>query len=115
MVYFTDKLGDFISSVVKSVFVGTKTIMHEEQIQTSTEQIQGDRIIRAVSITKLDGESITQFEVLDAQTHEVLSVDQTLDGTLSFESNNKILIENDSNGDMVIRTRTKVTKPIIFK
>jgi hypothetical protein len=116
MVTLTDsKTNQTVVIVVKSTIEGAETLMSDDEMKTSVGKEIGQKINKAVAITTPNGETITRFEVLDKDTSEVVSLDPTVEETTPFEADAKILIEEDSNGDIVIRARTVITREIIFK
>ena len=116
VVSFTDQIsGKAVVSAVTSSLDGTSTSMHNDAIETSVQKEQNGLNIRAVANTKLSGETATRFEIVNIDTGEVSLLDPTLDESTPFEADNKVFIENDSKGDMVIRIQTKITREIKFR
>ncbi|WP_320033517.1 Ig-like domain-containing protein [Halarcobacter sp.] len=95
------------SSTTTSSILGANTVINSEEVETSAGIIpSGSRIIKAKSITKSDGTTITRFVAVDDDNNETVLGTTLRDGSV-FNNGNTVEIYED-NGAIFM----KVTAPL---
>ncbi|XOB61216.1 DUF4347 domain-containing protein [Campylobacterota bacterium DY0563] len=95
------------SSKTTSSILGANTVINSEEVETSAGIIpSGSRIIKAKSITKTDGTTVTRFVAVDDDNNETVLGTTLRDGSV-FDNGNTVEIYED-NGAIFM----KVTAPL---
>ena len=106
--------------------ITTSTLNHGEQtltiivkdtngnVETSSEIISGNTMIKAVATTNTDGTTATRFIKVDLTTGEEEALDSTLSATTPYKAGNKVEIL-DMNGSVNIKTTTSLTDELIVE